>query len=145
MLYPSAKIIIKHPDDKNKILLIYRRKFYEPAGGRVEVNFKDRISESLEKCAIREVHEELGLHVSVDEYVGNYYFFWENNPSKFNSCTVFSGSIISIDSKFTTNADASEIGIESRWVHKDDILDDKLPINPYFIGLKELLIDYCSN
>ncbi len=66
MFFPSAKVIIKHPTQPDKILLIKRNGHYEPAGGKVEINFEKKMAESLEQCAIREAQEELGLIVSIE-------------------------------------------------------------------------------
>lgn len=53
MFFPSAKIIVRDPLDKNKILLIKRTVngiiSYEPAGGRAEINYSACTAESLEE------------------------------------------------------------------------------------------------
>lgn len=79
MFFPAAKVIIRHPSDSNKILLVKRtigkQISYEPAGGRININFQEKKAESLEECALREVREELGLIVKLERYIGSYYFF----------------------------------------------------------------------
>jgi len=93
MFFPSAKVIIKHPTKHNTILLIKRQIhgqiFYEPAGGKAEINFEKKKAENLEECAIREIQEELGLNIKIEEYVGSYYFFWTIDPTKCSLCAVF--------------------------------------------------------
>lgn len=148
MFYPSAKIILHPPDDKNKILLIKRHlnqtNYYEPAGGKVEIDFEKRVAENLEECAIREIKEELGVTVLLEKYIGSYYFFWTIDSSKCSLCAVFVGSIVSQDSQFIMNADTCELPIEPAWVTVDDILKKRIAINPSFVGLENLLINYCG-
>ncbi len=143
MYFPSAKIIIRHPADADKILLVQRNTYYEPAGGKLEINFSTRTAENLEQCAIREAREELGLTVSIERYIGSYYFFWSIDPSKFSSCAVFVGGIVAQDKDFIANADTCELAIEPAWVSVDDVLSNKVPIDPLYIGLEDLLLDYC--
>ena len=141
--FPSAKVIIHHPDDRNQILLVQRNGYYEPAGGKVEIDFNAQISESLEECAIRETREELGLIVAIDRYVGSYYFFWSIDPRKYSSCAVFTVSIIAKDTTFAGNADSCELTIAPAWVSIDDVLDKNISIDPRYKGLEALLIGYC--
>ena len=136
MLFPAAKIIIKHPDNPSQFLVIKRKGYYEPAGGKVEVNFINRTCETLEACAIREAFEELGLSVKIDQYLGSYYFFWSIDPTKASACAVFLGSIINYDNNaFSPNKDCNELLIEPQWTTLDEI---KKNINPEHIGLKEV-------
>lgn len=144
MFYPSAKIIIRHPTDSDKILLIKRKGYYEPAGGKVEIDFEKNMAESLEQCAIREAQEELGLTVSIERYIGSYYFFWSIDVNKFSSCAVFIGDIISEDSAFVANADTCEFTTEPAWVSVDDLLNKNAEIDPLYIGLESLLLNYCK-
>ena len=143
MFYPSAKIIIKHPTDKNKILLIKRNGHYEPAGGKVEVNFETKEAESLEQCAIREAQEELGLTVVIERYLGSYYFFWSIDPNKCSLCAVFVGNVISEDPEFMSNADLLEVAIEPAWILVDDVLNKRVLIDPLYSGLEELMFNFC--
>ena len=136
MLFPSAKIIIKHPRDSSQLLVVKRKGYYEPAGGKVEVNFDHKTGETLEACAIREAFEELGLEVKIDQYLGSYYFFWSIDPSKASVCAVFLGSITNYDNNvFASNRDKKELLIEPQWTTLDQI---KKNINPEHIGLKEV-------
>lgn len=144
MFFPSAKVIIKHPTQSDKILLIKRNGHYEPAGGKVEINFEKKIAESLEECAIREAQEELGITISIDQYIGSYYFFWSIAADKFSSCALFIGTIVSQDPTFTANADTCEFTAEPAWVSIDDLLNKKVEIDPLYIGLESLLLNYCK-
>jgi 8-oxo-dGTP pyrophosphatase MutT (NUDIX family) len=144
MFFPSAKIIIRHPYDINKILLIKRKNHYEPAGGKIEIDFEKRTAESFEQCAVREAREELGLRVGIERYIGSYYFFWSIAPNKCSVSALFEGSIISRDVAFTANADTCEFAIESAWVSVGDIVNKAAPIDPLYIGLEDLLINYCK-
>lgn len=148
MFYPSAKIIIKHPTDKKKILLVKRDVkgtfSYEPAGGKVEINFQTKIAENLEECAIREAREELGLVVSIDHYLGSYYFFWSIDPGKCSSCVLFIGTILEIDKNFKNNADTCELPLEPVWITVDDIVNRKIVIDKTHVGLENLILNYCN-
>ncbi len=147
LFFPSAKIIIRHPSNTNKILLVRRSVrnavFYEPAGGKAEIDFEKRVAENLEECALREVREELGLTVKIEQYLGSYYFFWVIDPSKCSSCAVFVGSIVDEDRNFVSNADVNELPIKPAWVTIDDILDKKISIDASYVGLEELIMNYC--
>ncbi len=147
MIYPSAKVIIRHADNPDSILLIKRslngKMYYEPAGGRVEYSFDSCTAESFEQCAIREAQEEVGVLVDIGSYLGSYYFFWEIDPTKLSVCVVFEGIIKGFDPHFTTNSDRGEIPIEPAWVLKKDIISNMIPINPCYIGLNTLMREYC--
>ena len=162
MFFPAAKIILRHPSDRTKILLIKRTihgiVYFEPAGGRVEVNFERKIAETLEECAIREAKEELGLTVTVDRYIGSYYFFWTIDPNKCSSCAVFIGTVIdpNIDNLdvyidqiktegFITNTDTNELHFEPIWITLDDVLSQKVRINDTHVGLKEIILNCFNN
>lgn len=146
MFYPSAKVIIKHPTDSHTILLVKRtvqeKTFYEPAGGRAEINFEKRSAESLEECAIREVQEELGFIISIEQYIGSYYFFWTIDPQKCSSCALFVGNILEIDQNFKNNTDKTELPIEPAWITMDYIIQRKIPIDASQVGLEKLLVQY---
>jgi 8-oxo-dGTP pyrophosphatase MutT (NUDIX family) len=90
---PAAKVLVRDPKDISKLLLITRyvngTYYYEPAGGKVEVDYEQQTAETLEDCAICEAHEELGVSVSIDRYLGSYYFFWAIDQNKCSSCALF--------------------------------------------------------
>ena len=146
MLYPSAKVLIKHPSDATKILMVKRfvngNISYEPAGGKIEVNFKEKKAETLEECAIREAREELGLLISIENYIGSYYFFWSIDPKKFSSCALFTGTIIAHDKDFKRNADTCELPIEPAWVSLDEFVNKKAPIDSLHVGLEDLIMNH---
>lgn len=146
MLFPSAKIILRDPNDKTKILLIKRNinghLAYEPAGGKIEVDFQNKRAESLEECALREAKEELGVSAQIDQYIGSYHFFWTIDPNKFSSCAVFIGTIISQDQDFKSNADTCELAMEPEWVSVEDIVSKKVSFESSYVGLQEIIIDY---
>jgi len=147
MLYPAAKVIVRNQDQKNMILLAQRtinnKQYYEPAGGRVDVDFCTRIIESFEECALREIQEELGVTVSLEGYLGSYYFFWEVDSQKASVCTVFEGVITQTDPHFVTNKDTSELPLSPSWVSMHDILNGSITIDPGYVGLEKLIKDYC--
>ncbi len=148
LFFLSAKIILRHPTDQSKVLLIKRMvngKFsYEPAGGKVECDFKSKIAESLEECAVREAQEELGLTVKIEHYIGSYYFFWIIDSNKCSSCALFIGTITSQDEEFVANADACELPIEPEWIMIDNLINKKVPIDVCHVGLENLMINYFS-
>lgn len=149
MLFPSAKIILKHPKDKHKILLVKRKingnYAYEPAGGKIEVDFKNKRAETLEECALREAKEELGVSASIEKYIGSYHFFWSIDPNKFSSCAVFIGTILSEDENFEKNADTCELTIEPAWVNVQDIISKKITFESSYVGLQDIIIDHFKN
>jgi NADH pyrophosphatase NudC (nudix superfamily) len=149
MVYPSAKIILKHPTDANKILLVRRdvrgKISYEPAGGKLEIDFLEKKAESLEECAVREAQEELGMTVKIERYLGSYYFFWTIDSSKCSSCVVFIGHIVQEDKHFIKNADSCELPIEPAWVTRDDIVTKKTPIDECHVGLETIILNCFGN
>jgi 8-oxo-dGTP pyrophosphatase MutT (NUDIX family) len=147
MLYPAAKVIVRSKDKKDMILLVKRtvdnKVYYEPAGGRVDVNFEAKTAESLEECARREILEELGVVVDIQEYIGSYYFFWSIDLRTISVCALFEGTITHIDSEFSGNTDFSEFPIEPVWVSIESILDGSVAISPVYVGLEKLMKSYC--
>lgn len=139
MFFPSAKIIIRNSNDHSLLLLGKRGDFYEPAGGKVEIDFNKRLSESLEECVLREAHEELGVKAKIESYLGSYYFFWSIDPNKASSCAVFLGSILEQDESFKTNKDSCELTITPEWVPVDVAINK---INPEYVGLQKIFNDY---
>lgn len=148
MLYPSAKVIVRSTEKPNMILLIKRMindvSYYEPAGGKVEVDFTHMKSESLEECAKREIAEELGVSIDIKNYIGSYYFFWSIDPKKLSTCAVFEGSVICYDPFFADNKDSCELPFSMAWVSIDDVLNGCIIIDPLYVGLEDLIKNYCK-
>ncbi len=146
MFLPSAKVIIRHPQDKELLLLIKRNVHgvitYEPAGGRVEINYDTLTAENLEECAIREVKEEVGVFISIDSYLASYSFFWPHDLTKCSLYSVFVGTFLENDSTFTGNGDNDDWPIEPVWVRYKDILSKKFILNPAHKGLEEIVFKY---
>ena len=146
MFFPSAKIIVKHPLDTNKMLLIKRNVngfiSYEPAGGRAEIHYENLYAESLEECVKREALEELGILVDIDSYIGSYTYFWPHDQSKCSNYAVFTGIILSKDKNFKGNGDKDCWPVEPIWVTKQDILNKKILINPTHKGLEEIMFNF---
>lgn len=143
MIYPAAKVVLIDRANPGKLLLIYReingKGGYEPAGGRVEVNFSGKTAENFEMCAIREIKEEVGVHIKIIDYVGSYTFFWDIKENTCSSCVVFIGEII--EGKISNiNLDESEYPHEIKWLDNQEIMNGKILIRDNHLGLKELLV-----
>lgn len=143
MIYPAAKVILINRANPGKLLLIYREVNghggYEPAGGRVEVNFNEKSAENFEMCAIREIKEEVGVDVKIIAYVGSYTFFWDIKENTCSSCVVFIGEIIG-GKISNVNLDKSEHPHKIEWVDNQEIINDKIIVRDNHLGLKELLV-----
>jgi 8-oxo-dGTP pyrophosphatase MutT (NUDIX family) len=146
MFLPSAKVIIKHPEEKNLILLIKRNVHgelsYEPAGGRAEINYDTLAAENLEECAIREVREEVGVFVSIDSYLGSYSFFWPHDLTKCSSYAVFVGTFLEKDPTYLGNGSNDHWPVEPVWVRAEDIISRKLILNQVHKGLEPIVFKY---
>lgn len=146
LFYPSAKMILKHPTENTTILLVKRTVgemyFYEPAGGKVNIDFKEQTAESLEQCALREIKEELGIIANIERYIGSYYVFWASDPNKCSSCALFVGTIVDQDQHFIHNTDIHESPLEPVWVTYEDIASGKVLINARYKGLKNSIMRY---
>lgn len=142
--FPSAKIVIRDPVHKEKILLVQRKiqdkVFYEPAGGKVNIDPKCKKAETLEECALREAKEELGCTCTIDQYVGSYYFFWSIDPENCSICALFLGTLLSQNPLFQKNEDEDELLVTPEWVNIHDILEKKVPIDEEQVGLEKLVI-----
>lgn len=145
MFLPSAKIIVRHPSDKNKVLLIKRNVngfiSYEPAGGRAEIDYEKLYAESLEECVIREAAEELGVKVSIENYLGSYSYFWPHDLKKCSCYAVFIGNITEEIAGYTGNGDKDCWPVEPEWVTLDDITNKKITINPTHKGLEQIILN----
>jgi len=141
--HPSAKIILRRPQD-NQILLIGRtiddQIGLEPVGGRIETDFKNKLSETFEDCVLREVNEELGIKATITHYIGSYYFFWSIKENACSNCVLFLGNIISDHEPFPHHSDGCGLSISPVWVTLNEIKARNLPIRSYHIGLEDLLV-----
>ncbi len=144
--FAAAKVIIPHPKD-NKLLLVSRiidSDFaYEPAGGRIDADFKTDYAESFEQCAIREAKEELNLDIRIQNYLGSYYFFWDNtinNTRAFTACTVFLADAISNIENLSLIGDLEMNPVYPKWIDIDEILAGKIPFREKNVGLEDLVM-----
>lgn len=141
--YVASKVIIIHPA-KDRILLVKRRlddaTGYEPAGGRVEIDFENSIAENLEECLVRETYEELGIEIEDVKYQGSYYFFWTIKQHACSICAVFTASTkdINLVKRHTLEGCGN---IYPMWVEIDDILNKRILIEKQHVGLLKLLTD----
>lgn len=143
--FSAAKVIIPHPTD-NKLLLVSReiegQVGYEPAGGRMDVDFDTLSAESLEECAIREAKEELNLDINIQDYLGSYYFFWHNpieNSRFFTSCVVFLANALNDINNLSKIGDIELAPIYPEWIDINDIMNEKIYIRESCIGLKNII------
>lgn len=139
MLYPSAKALVFHPSRPYELLMLRRNEYYEPAGGKVWVNFARKEAEDLEACAIRECKEELGATVEISRYLGSYYFFWTRLPDCASVCVLYSAQLIHLDENQLMEQDHAGFPMEPVWVNVHDIINGNTPINSSFIGLEPLV------
>lgn len=148
MIYPAAKVVLIDPLQPGKLLLIYREVNgnggYEPAGGRVEINFREKSAENFEMCAVREIKEEVGVDVKIIYYVGSYTFFWDIKENTCSSCVVFLGEIIGGEIS-NVNLDKNEYPHEIKWIDKQEIINGKILIRDNNLGLKELLVKVANS
>lgn len=140
-LYIAAKVIISHPT-KNELLLVNRpidnTNGYEPAGGRLDIDFDTLSSETYESAAIREAKEELNLDVELIGYLGSYHFFWGDSPKKCTHCNVYAAKAVSSFDQLSDIGDPGKYPIYPEWVSVEKILDETLPIRKGHIGLKQV-------
>ena len=144
MLYPSAKALIYHPDNFAQLLMVRRNGHYEPAGGKLHVDFPKKTAETYEECALRECREELGATIEIEDYLGSFYFFWTIDQKSMSCCVTYSAKLISLESEFITNEDCGEFPVEPRWVHAVDIVNGNIPINSYFVGLEPIVKKFAT-
>jgi 8-oxo-dGTP pyrophosphatase MutT (NUDIX family) len=139
MLYPSAKAIVYDPTNPSELLMLRRKGYYEPAGGKLRVSFAKKEAETLEQCAVRECEEELGAKVNIIQYLGSYHFFWTRLPDAMSVCALYAAELISVDISIIKDEDYGGFPTEPVWVNIHDILNNNAPIDPYFVGLEPLI------
>lgn len=140
-LFAAAKVIVTHPTH-DQILLVKREKkgifSYEPAGGRVEVDFDQKRAESLEECAQREIKEELGVHIDTLVYVGSYAFFWSKRENTCSICALFLAQMREGD-EVNAIADEGCYPAYPEWVSPQAILEGKIHMDSAVAELPELM------
>jgi ADP-ribose pyrophosphatase YjhB (NUDIX family) len=146
-VHVASKVIIKHPES-DEILLIKRSMDptagFEAAGGRVEIDFKNRTAENLEQCIVRETAEELGLQIETLRYIGSYYFFWSIKENACSICAVFLATVSSVNNMKKQSVDACGT-IYPIWVKIDDILIDQISIEKQHVGLSKIINDVAQD
>lgn len=139
--YAAAKVIVTHPET-SQLLLVNRQigdTFgYEAAGGRVNVDFNSRLTETFEECAIREAQEELGLKVRIKDYLGSYAFFWESEPHTCTHCVVYLANPVSDLTKLQKIGDTDGNPVRPEWIDASRILNEDLLIRSNHRGLKDI-------
>lgn len=109
-----------------KFLVVTNRNHdgYTCPGGKLEAN------ESGGHAAVRELREEVGLDVAMDDliYHGTFDFRWRGKPLR---CFSFEA-----EEKHWEGQEprAAEEGTEIKWVDRDDLLDDPDCLSPAFYG-----------
>lgn len=143
--YSAAKVIVRHPSE-DSLLLVHRTIrgvfAYEPAGGRIDIDFENKIAENFEECAIREAKEELNLDIQLDRYLGSYYFFWQDDERGIEGCTncvTFLADPISDIAQIRADDETEEIPVTPEWISAERILAREIPINPACVGQFEIL------
>lgn len=150
--FAAAKVIILHPNE-DKLLLVSRmidgQVVFEPAGGRLDVDFDQKIAETFEECAIREAKEELNLDIKLGEYVGNYHFFWKCGPgpstSAFTICNVYMAESLSSFAQLNVVGDLESAPVYPQWVSYESILSGKIPFADSCIGLQDIIYSVVKN
>lgn len=140
--YSASKVVVMH-SERPSLLLVNRQigdTFgYEAAGGRVNIDFTRKQTETFEECAVREAQEELGLRVSIKDYLGSYAFFWESMPNTCTHCVVFLAEPLSDLEKIQSIGDTDGHLVRSEWVEVARILKGDLRIRDNHAGLIPLL------
>ncbi|KRG12605.1 NUDIX hydrolase [Virgibacillus soli] len=101
-------------NNENVLLLKNERNEWELPGGRIEEY------EKPEECLIREIHEELGIHCTVEDIIDSWVF------------EVLEGKFVFIVSYLCKCDDLSNIFIseeheEYKWVHLEEMEDIHIP------------------
>lgn len=146
----ASKIIILHPTE-DKILLVSRvidgNVVFEPAGGRLDIDFDQNIAETFEECAIREAKEELNLDIKLGAYLGNYHFFWKCAPNTqaFTICNVYLAESLSDFKDINVVGDLESSPVYPEWVLCESILLGKIPFDDSCVGLQDIIYSVVKN
>lgn len=137
----AAKVILSHPS-KEELLLVKRsvdgQLGYEPAGGRLDIDFLTSSSESFETAAVREAKEELNLDVELLGYLGSYHFFWGENNQRCTHCNVYAADILSDLSNLSSEGDPGKYPIYPEWVSIEKLKNGAAPIRDAHVGLRQV-------
>ncbi len=150
--FAAAKVIILHPTE-DKLLLVSRviddQVVFEPAGGRLDVDFDQKIAETFEECAIREAKEELNLDIKLGVYLGNYHFFWKQVPDPsiraFTICNVYMAESLSDFAQLNVVGDLESSPVYPQWVSYESILSRRVPFDDSCIGLQDIIYSVVKN
>lgn len=139
--FVAAKIMVQHPT-LDQVLLVMRERsgiFYgEPCGGRVEIDWHQKRAETLEVCAQREAMEELGVEIYDLKYVGNYTFFWTKRENVCSICVLFTAKT-HFTGEIKAVADEGCYPAYPQWIAMEDILSEKVLMDPTPLGLASLM------
>jgi 8-oxo-dGTP pyrophosphatase MutT (NUDIX family) len=141
-----GKVILKHKDYDDSVLILKRPAYdcYEPIGGRLEIDFENQKSETIEDCIQRECLEEVGLSIENLTYIGSYNYFWEKN-GHYNFCLLYTAFINSSLENLKKEDGFGKCLTISEWVLKKDLLsNDRVKFNPTHFGLNCLIEKFCS-
>ncbi|MBY0264148.1 MAG: NUDIX hydrolase [Holosporales bacterium] len=142
--YLAAKVLLQHPYEAS--FLLANRQIgdtfgFEVPGGRVNIDFKNKKTETLEECALREGEEELGLKLRLQDYLGSYPFFWESQANTCTHCVVYlAGLDPSCDlTQMQPIGDTDGNPIRPEWVPMSKILSREITIRDNHQGLWPIL------
>lgn len=143
----ASKFVVFN-QDRSALLLMEKKLsdgglYYEPGGGRLEVDFESKKAESLEQCCVREAREELGLSVEIVGYLGSYPFFWDRSEAC-SVCGLFEVALCDDVAEFEVIHSQDDCGdVVFRWVQISD-LGQKVHWSPNLRGVGELIQHYLN-
>lgn len=141
-----GKVILKHKDYNDSVLILKRPAYdsYEPIGGKLEIDFENQESETIEDCIRRECLEEVGLNIENLTYLGSYHYFFEK-ICQYNFCLLYTAFITSSLEHLKKEDGFGKCLTISEWVLITDLLsNDRVKFNPNHLGLKVLIEKFCS-
>lgn len=103
----AAGIIMKEGDNGEKMVLLIQRavddhwpNFYEFPRGKCD---KGK-NENIRKCAIREIKEETGLDVKIEEFLGKFIYYADEGKRK-NTCYNYLCSMKNVNQKIKLSSE----------------------------------------